>query len=84
MTSKFVMLMLVKWSKQPAGQRSSGVTEIEKKPPLSATSAPYFFNPSSTAFSSFVQPDGMTKPAFNRTRWPMAGRFVLVLPDGAA
>src|SRR5882724_9838471 len=41
--SKFVMPILRKLSKQPAGQRSSGVTEMEKKLPLSATSAPYFF-----------------------------------------
>ena len=64
--------------KQFAGQRSSGVTEIEKNElPLSATIAPYFFNPSSTAFSSFVQSDGITKAAFSRSRWPIAGKFVL-------
>src|SRR5438094_438326 len=37
MTSKLVMLILVRSLKQFAGQRSSGVTEIEKKFPLSAT-----------------------------------------------
>ena len=40
---------------RPFGQRSSGVTEIPRMLPLSATSAPYFFNASATAFSSFVQ-----------------------------
>ena len=76
--------MLRKWSKHLAGQRSSGVTEMENTLPLSATKAPYFFNPRSTAFSSLVQFSGMTKPAFNRKRCPIAGRLGLVLAGGAA
>src|SRR5271170_6526859 len=84
MTSKLVMLTLVRSLKQLAGQRSSGVTEMEKKFPLSATIAPYFLRPSSNAFSSFVQFDGMTKLDLSRNRWPMAGRFTFVLAPGAA
>ena len=86
MTSKFVMTTPDRSSKPftPFGQRSSGATEIPKMLPLSATSAPYFFSASATAFSSFVQLAGMTNAAFNRSRWPMLGRFVFVLPDGAA
>ena len=42
-------------------QRSSGVMEIEKNELLlSETIAPYFFKPSSSAFSSFVQFAGIT------------------------
>jgi hypothetical protein len=54
-------------------KRSSGQTETEKNPPLSATMAPYFFSARNTAFSSVVQPLGMTKLDFSRKRWPMAG-----------
>src|SRR5580692_7397455 len=84
MTSKLVMLMLVKSLKQFSGQRSSGVTEMEKKFPLSATIAPYFLSPSNMAFSSIVQLAGMTKDDFSRNRWPIAGRLTLVFVDGAA
>src|ERR1051326_4557235 len=62
-TSKFVMPMLEMWLKALAGQRLSGVIEMEKKPPLSATNAPYFFKPRSNAFSSAAQLFEMTKLA---------------------
>src|SRR5437870_4313673 len=78
MTSKFVMPMLEMWLKALAGQRSSGVTEIEKKLPLSATIAPYFFNASSIAVSSLAQVEGITKLDLSRSRWPMAGTLVWV------
>src|SRR3989442_8848728 len=75
MTSKFVMPTLVKLSKQPAGQRLSGVTEMEKKFPLSATNAPYLLSAVRTAFSCFVQLSEMAKPDLRRSRWPIAGTF---------
>src|SRR5271170_2927006 len=84
MTSKLVMLMLVRSLKQLAGQRSSGVTEMEKKLPLSATIAPYFCKPSRMAFSSMVQLVGMTKLDLRRKRWPIDGRLTFVLEEGAA
>ena len=57
-----------------AGQRSSGVMEMEKNELLlSDTIAPYFFKPSASAFSSFVQFAGIAKPALSRSRWPIAG-----------
>ena len=40
---------------------------------LSDTIAPYFFKPSASAFSSFVQFAGIAKPALSRNRWPIAG-----------
>ena len=75
MTSKFVRPTVLRWSKQPAGQRSSGVTEMEKKFPLSATSAPYFLSALRTAFSCCVQLPGMAKLDLRRSRWPIAGTF---------
>src|SRR5580765_7479979 len=54
-TSKLVMPTDEIWLKAFAGQRSSGVIEMEKKLPLSATIAPYFFSPSKMAFSSLLQ-----------------------------
>ena len=64
MTSKLVMPTVDRWLKALAGQRSSGVTEMEKKPPLSATMAPYFFKASRMAFSCLAQVAGMTKLDF--------------------
>src|SRR5687767_9781439 len=75
-TSKFVMLIEDKWLNSPAAQRLSGTAEMEKKLPLSATRAPYFFKPLSTAFSGVVQLSGIKKLCLRRTRWPIAGTFV--------
>ncbi|MND08010.1 hypothetical protein D3C83_303680 [compost metagenome] len=68
MTSKFVIATLRRLSKHSAGQRLSGVTEMEKKFPLSATMAPYFFSAVRTAFSCFVQFSGIAKDDLSRTR----------------
>src|SRR4029077_9044399 len=76
MTSKLVMPTEEMWLKALAGHRSSGVTEIEKKFPLSATKAPYFFSPIKMAFSSMLQLEGMTKLDLRRNRWPIAGTLV--------
>jgi hypothetical protein len=66
MTSKFVMATFRRLLKQFAGQRLSGLTETEKKLPLSATIAPYFFSAFSTTFSCFVQFAGMAKDDLSR------------------
>src|SRR5262245_36953961 len=79
MTSKFVIEMLVRCVNTFAGHRLSGVTEMEKKLPLSATIAPYFFNPRRTAFSGELQSLGILNVAFNRNRCPIAGTFGLVV-----
>src|SRR5260370_41681131 len=73
-TSKLLTSMVERLLNAFAGNRLSGQTEMEKKPPLlSATSPPYFLSARHTAFSSIVQPLGMTKLAFSRNRCPIAG-----------
>src|SRR5579862_4579882 len=67
-TSKFVIPTVEIWLNALAGHRSSGVTEIEKKLPLSATRAPYFLSPRRMAFSSVLQVEGMTKLDLSRKR----------------
>src|SRR5690348_2640904 len=77
-TSKLVIPTIEMWLKAFAGQRLSGVTEIEKKFPLSATKAPYFFKPRNMAFSSMLQGFEITKLDLSRSRCPIAGTFVCV------
>ena len=71
--------LVPRWSKAVAGQRSSGQIEIEKKLPLSATNAPYFFSPRAIACSAADQLAGTTKDDFKRSRWPIAGMFTSVV-----
>src|SRR6185295_4366947 len=78
MTSKLVRLIDWKLLKALAAKRWSGATEMEKKPPLSVTMAPYFFSARATACSALFQFVGMLKPALSRSRWPIAGALVFV------
>ena len=80
-TSKFVTETLLRWLKAEPDHRSSGTAEIEKKPPLSATIAPYFINAVKIAFSSFDHVAGIWKFGFKRKRCPMAGRSELFVTD---